>query len=170
MRLHRAHISAPAALVATGALAAAAAAQTSHEDWPKIQTKPYINEADRDATFRGSHRNDELLGGHGHDKLHGLRGHDVIWGDYKPSGNTAHQRDRLYAGAGDDWVYGSHGRNVVYGGPGRDTIRIWFGRGFVDCGAGRDILYLSRKSDPKVKRRNCEKISHKSAREVADED
>jgi RTX calcium-binding nonapeptide repeat (4 copies) len=165
---HRAHITVAATLLATGALAATSIAQTSHEDWPKIQTKPYLNTSDRDATHSGSRKNDELLGGHGRDILYGLAGDDVIWGDYKPTGNTPHQRDRLYGGPGDDWIYGSHGRAVVYGGPGRDTIRVWFGRGFVDCGDGRDILYLSRKSDPKVKRRNCEKISHKSARQVGD--
>jgi hypothetical protein len=159
-----------ATVLATGALVATGAAQTSHEDWPRIDTKPYINKADRDATFRGTDKNDELLGGHGRDKLYGLRGHDVIWGDYKPTGNTARQRDRLYGGPGDDWIYGSHGRSVVYGGGGNDTIRLWFGRGFVDCGDGSDILYVSRKSDAKVKRRNCETISHRSARQVADED
>jgi hypothetical protein len=45
-------------------------------------------------------------------------------------------------------------------------VRVWFGRGFVDCGAGRDILYVSRTQDPKVKRRNCETVSHKSARDA----
>ena len=151
-------------------LAAASAAQTSHEDWPVTETKPYLNTSDADASFTGTDQNDKLLGGHGNDKLFGLDGDDVIWGDYKPSGQTASQRDRVRAGTGDDWVYASHGRNVIYGGPGNDTIRNWFGRGFVDCGGGNDILYVSRKSDPKVKRKNCETISHKSAREVAEED
>ncbi|HEX5622014.1 MAG TPA: hypothetical protein VFX51_26545, partial [Solirubrobacteraceae bacterium] len=57
-----------------------------------------------------------------------------------------------------------HGRNTIYGGRGQDTIRVWFGRGFVDCGPGkRDILYVSRTQNKKVKRRNCEFVKHKSA-------
>src|SRR4051795_10289095 len=95
-----------ATLVATGAIAASAPPQTSHEDWPRIQTKPYINESDRDASHTGTDRNDELLGGHGNDTLYGLAGDDVLWGDYKPTGNGPRQRDRIYAGPGADWVYG----------------------------------------------------------------
>lgn len=38
--------------------------------------------------------------------------------------------------------------------------------GFVDCGAGRDVLYVSRTNGPKVKRRHCEVISHLSDRQV----
>ena len=61
-------------------------------------------------------------------------------------------------------MYASHGYNNIHGGGGQDTIRVWFGRGFVDCGPGkRDILYVSKTQDKKVKRRNCEKVKHKSA-------
>ena len=83
----------------------------------------------------------------------------------RPAGNTTHQNDTVYAGAGNDWVYASHGYNNIHGGGGHDTIRVWFGHGFVDCGPGkRDILYVSKTQDKKVKRKNCEKVSHKSAR------
>jgi hypothetical protein len=66
-------------------------------------------------------------------------------------------------------VYGSHGHSRINGGPGDDTIRVWFGRGVVDCGEDRDILYVSKKSRKRVTIRNCERISHKSARQVAGE-
>jgi Ca2+-binding RTX toxin-like protein len=156
------------AALAAGALAAgSAAAKAPHDGWPAIDGKLWINRSDRDATAHGTERNDELLGGHGDDRIYGGPGSDVIWGDYKASGNTTAQHDVVFAGAGNDWVYGSHGRNRIFGGPGNDTIRVWFGRGFVDCGAGRDVLYVSRASGPHVKRRNCETISHKSARDAA---
>ena len=148
---------------------AAAQAGAPKEDWPRIDGQLWINTHDRDATHHGGERNDELLGGHGDDTIFGNGGHDVIWGDHKARGNTTRQRDRIDAGRDADWVYASHGYNSVYGGPGRDTIRVWFGRGFVDCGPGRDILSMSHRSDPKVKRRGCERISHKSARRVSQE-
>jgi Ca2+-binding RTX toxin-like protein len=142
----------------------AASAKVPHDGWPTIDGKLWINKYDRDATHHGTTRNDELLGGHGDDRVYGHGGADVIWGDYKASGNTAAQHDVLIGGGGNDWIYGSHGRNRIWAGAGNDTIRVWFGHGFVDCGPGRDILYVSHASGPHVKRRNCETVSHKSAR------
>jgi hypothetical protein len=153
-------------LVAVLGLAAVAVAKVPQGDWPPIDGQTWVNESDRSGVHHGTDRNDKLLGGHGNDAIVGHRGSDVIWGDYKPTGNTTAQRDKVRAGAGNDWVYGSHGRNTIYGGSGNDTIRVWFGRGFVDCGSGRDILYVSRTSGPHVKRRHCETISHKSARDA----
>jgi hypothetical protein len=156
-----------AGLLCCAITAGAAQAGAPHDDWPKIDGRLWINHNDRDATHHGTARNDELLGGHGNDRIFGHGGADVIWGDSKASGNTATQRDVLMGGRGADWIYASHGRNRIWGGAGNDTIRVWFGRGFVDCGPGRDILYVSHKSGPHVKRRGCEKISHKSARQAA---
>jgi hypothetical protein len=156
-------------LACAGALAGSVAqAKTSHAGWPHIDGKLWINSHDRHAGRTGTARNDELLGGHGNDTLVGGPGADVIWGDYKPTANNTWQHDRLFGGPGDDWIYGSHGSNVVYGGAGNDTIRVWFGRGFVDCGAGRDILYVSHRSRPHIKIRHCETVSYKSARQVGD--
>jgi len=137
---------------------------TPKDDWPRINGELWINTHDRDTTHTGTVKNDELLGGHGDDVLYGGEGHDVIWTDHKASGNTKRQKDRVFAGVGNDWVYASHGRNTIFGGRGQDTIRVWFGRGFVDCGpGGDDILYVSRTQNKKVKRRNCEFVKHKSA-------
>jgi len=147
-------------------ITAVAAAKVPQGNWPVIDGQTWVNEQNRSGVHHGTDRNDKLLGGHGNDRIVGQRGSDVIWGDYKPTGNTTAQWDKVRAGAGNDWIYGSHGRNTIYGGSGRDTVRVWFGRGFVDCGAGRDILYVSRTSGPHVKRRNCERISHKSARDA----
>jgi Ca2+-binding RTX toxin-like protein len=149
------------------ALAAAGANATPKDDWPTINGQLWLNTYDFNTAHNGTPWNDELLGGHGDDDIYGGAGHDVIWGDHKASGNTEAQRDRVHAGPGNDWVYASHGRNVIYGGPGQDTIRVWFGRGFVDCGGGDDdVLYVSRTQNKKVKRRHCEHVSHKSARKA----
>jgi hypothetical protein len=156
-----------AALAACALGAAAAQARAPHDGWPTINGQLWINKFDLSVTAHGTFLNDELLGGHGNDRIYGHGGDDVIWADYKPSGNLASQQDAVFGGPGADWIYASHGRNRIWGGDGNDTIRVWFGHGFVDCGAGVDILYVSHKSGPHVKRRNCETISHKSAREAA---
>jgi Ca2+-binding RTX toxin-like protein len=152
---------------AVSLLAAAVAYATPKDDWPPINGELWINSDDLDTSHAGGPKNDELLGGHGDDVIYGRRGHDVIWGDHKARDNTKRQRDRIHAGAGKDWVYASHGRNTIYGGPGQDTIRVWFGRGFVDCGSGGDdILYVSKTQNRKVKRRNCERVLHRSAKDA----
>jgi Ca2+-binding RTX toxin-like protein len=156
-----------AIVTSTTLVTGVAEAGAPKDDWPKITGELWINGQDLDTSHTGTRKNDELLGGHGDDVIYGGRGADVIWGDHKASGNTEQQRDRVRAGAGADWVYASHGYNTIYGGAGDDTIRVWFGRGFVDCGPGADdILYVSKRSGPKVKRRHCERISHKSAKDA----
>jgi Ca2+-binding RTX toxin-like protein len=149
---------------------AAAQAGAPKDDWPRINGELWINSDDLDTTHAGGAKNDELLGGHGDDVLIGRRGHDVIWGDHKATGNTKRQRDTMRGGPGKDWIYASHGRNTIYGGGGHDTIRVWFGRGFVDCGPGNDdILYVSKTQNKKVKRRNCERVLHRSAKDAVND-
>jgi hypothetical protein len=156
------------AIVTSASLVASVAeAGAPKDDWPRINGELWINSQDTNTSHTGTRKNDELLGGHGADRIYGGRGADVIWGDHKAADNNGSQHDTVYAGRGADWVYASHGRNTIYGGPGDDTIRVWFGRGFVDCGAGDDdILYVSHASGPKTKRRNCERVSHKSAKDA----
>jgi hypothetical protein len=160
------------ALLVPGVIAATAAATADHSDWPAIPIHDHSRYQRNDPpgingwVATGTHLSDELLGGHHDDTLIGGGGVDILWGDYLAAGNTTSQTDHIYAGDGGDFIYGSHGRSVVYGGAGNDRIRVWFGRGYVNCGPGRDILYVSRKNGPKVKRRNCEVISHLSDRQV----
>jgi Ca2+-binding RTX toxin-like protein len=152
--------------IATVAFAGVAWA-TPKDDWPTIDGELWINADDLDTSHAGGPKNDELLGGHGDEVIYGRGGHDVIWGDHKATGNTKRQKDTIRGGAGRDWNYASHGRNTIHGGAGQDTIRVWFGRGFVDCGSGgNDILYVSKTQDKKVERRNCERVSHKSAKDA----
>jgi Ca2+-binding RTX toxin-like protein len=153
-------------LLALALLTGVAGAKVPQGSWPPIDGLTWVNKYDLSGVWYGTGLNDKLLGGHGNDQIVGQEGSDVLWGDYKPTGNTSAQRDVMQAGAGNDWIYGSHGYNTIDAGPGDDTVRVWFGRGFVDCGPGRDILYVSHKSGKHVKRRNCETISHTSARDA----
>jgi RTX calcium-binding nonapeptide repeat (4 copies) len=114
----------------------------------------------RVVTFRHGHN--ELLGGHGSDTIHAGPWGDVIWGDYKPSGQSTRQHDQLWGGPGRDHIYASHGRNAIRAGGGNDWVKAHFGFGLVNCGGGDDLLYISRRAQRRYKIRNCERISHKT--------
>jgi hypothetical protein len=104
----------------------------------------------------------ELLGGHGSDTITaGPRG-DVIWGDYKPSGQPASQRDYLTGGAGRDFIYASHGTNVVSTGRGRDVVHAHFGHGSITCGSKLALVYLSHVSIKRYRLHGCRRISFKT--------
>ena len=133
----------------------------SHANWPRIDGK-HVKANGRSVRFAGTRRHDELLGHHGSDILRGMGSSDVLWGDWDGTGQPTSQRDRIYGGAGNDFIYGSHGRNVVYGGPGNDAISVHYGRGFVDCGPGRDIYHVARSRRKRYKFRNCEKVDYRS--------
>jgi Ca2+-binding RTX toxin-like protein len=111
-------------------------------------------------TSRAGHN--ELLGGHGSDTIYAGPWGDVLWGDYKPSGQNATQRDTLVGGSGDDFIYSSHGVNAIVGGGGGDWIKAHFGSGSIDCGGGRDTLFISRRAQRRFTIRGCERISHKT--------
>jgi len=134
----------------------------SHAFWPTIHAK--VKKAhSRGRTFHGTRRSDELLGHHGSDELYGRGRSDVLWGDWDGGADQpTDQRDRIYGGRGDDFIYGSHGRNVVYGGPGNDAISVHYGRGFVDCGPGRDIYHVPKSRRRNYKVRNCEKVDRRT--------
>jgi hypothetical protein len=59
-------------------------------------------------------------------------------------------------------MYASHGKNAIRAGGGNDWIKAHFGFGLVNCGAGNDLLYISRRAQKRYKIRNCERISHKT--------
>jgi hypothetical protein len=162
MPLRRISIATISTLALIAAATGPAAAQTSHEGWPRIDGKLKINKNDGNDTIRGTARSDELLGGHGSDTIYGRDSADVLWGDYKPSGQGTAQVDHLYGGAGADFIYASHGRNIIVAGPADDTIHAHFGRGSIDCGSGRDTLFISRRSKPGYKISHCERISFKT--------
>jgi Ca2+-binding RTX toxin-like protein len=87
----------------------------------------------------------ELLGGDGNDTIHAGPAGDVIWGDSHAEGNDTTQVDRLYGGAGDDWIYASHGTNYIWTGAGEDHVLLVYGHGVVYCnGPGHKILVMRK--------------------------
>ncbi len=115
------------------------------------------------STLRGRKgRSDELLGWHGSDVLYGGDKADVLWADHVGTNQPRGQVDRLYGGAGDDFLYSAAGRNTLVGGPGNDAIKARYGRGTIDCGPGRDIVHLPKKRRVNWKFKGCEKFEYRS--------
>jgi hypothetical protein len=133
----------------------------SHDHWPTIRGT-IVKAQFRSVVFEGTGRSDELLGHHGSDRLYGRGRSDVLWGDWQGTNQPTSQRDRIYGGRGNDFIYGSHGRNVIFGGFGNDAISVHYGRGYVDCGGGRDIYHVARTRKKGYKFRNCERVDYRS--------
>lgn len=141
-----------------------AGACAGHEFWPKM-TLEDVQKAEEDlgTTLRGVPDNsDELFGWHASDTLYGGDKGDVLWADHIGTGQSTSQWDRLYGGAGDDFLYSARGKNTISGGSGNDAIKARYGHGVVDCGPGSDIVHL-----PKSRRGNwtftgCEKFEYRS--------
>jgi hypothetical protein len=134
--------------------------KVSHKGWPAITGILWqVSAGDRrPRSQKGGPKNDELLGHHGSDKIWGNDGKDVLWGDWDPRNNNTVQRDKLFGGAGDDWIYPSHGKTVVDAGPGKDYVWAFYGKGTIDCGPGRDTVRTRLGGAFKV--RNCEVQNH----------
>lgn len=134
--------------------------KVSHKGWPSITGVFWQVEAFRAGRkFTGGPKNDELLGHHGSDRINGKGGKDVIWGDWDPRNNNTWQKDVLTGGPGNDWIYSSHGRNRISGGPGRDYIWAYYGRGTIDCGAGKSDTVRVRLVN-RYTIRNCERLKN----------
>ena len=132
----------------------------SHANWPTIDG--VLRNVWSGGRLDGGPGSDQLMGRHGSDILHGLGGSDVLWGDATAGGQPWQQRDRIFGGAGNDFIYGSHGRNVIRGGAGNDAISVHYGRGVVNCGPGRDIYHVARSRRKNYRFRNCEKVDYRS--------
>lgn len=121
----------------------------------------------RGTALRGEPDNsDELLGWHGSDTLYGGGRADVLWADHISTGQPRDQWDRVYGGAGDDFIYSARGRNTLSGGPGNDAIKARYGRGVVDCGSGRDIVHLPKSRSRNWTFKRCERFEYRSESEA----
>jgi hypothetical protein len=52
--------------------------------------------------------------------------------------------------------------NAIAAGGGDDFVKAHFGSGSIDCGGGRDKLFISRRAQRHFTIRGCERISHKT--------
>ena len=52
--------------------------------------------------------------------------------------------------------------NAIAAGGGDDFVKAHFGSGSIDCGGGRDKLFISRRAQRHFTIRGCETISHKT--------
>jgi len=154
-----------AGLLSTSLVALAPAAQkASHKGWPQITGKTDIHQADESTPMTGTKdRHNELLGGHGDDTITAANLGDVIWGDYKPSGQPATQKDVLTGGAGKDFIYASHGRNTIVSNGGADQIHAHYGRGTITCTTKAPLIFLSHRSQKLYKLHGCPHITFRSS-------
>jgi hypothetical protein len=153
-----------AGLLSTSLVAIAPAQKkASHKGWPKID-RLVIHEADESTPIVGANgKHNEMLGGHGSDTITAGDIGDVIWGDYKPSGQPATQRDVLTGGPGKDHIYASHGTNVIVSKGGADQIHAHFGRGSITCTNSKPLVFLSHRSQKRYKLHGCTRITFRSS-------
>ncbi|KAA2212777.1 calcium-binding protein [Teichococcus oryzae] len=92
--------------------------------------------------------NDLIFAGYGRDVVTGGAGNDTIYG-YGPSGptpgavNAYAERDladRLWGGAGNDFIAGGGGNDRIWGGTGNDMIFGGSGNDVIRGGAGDDVI------------------------------
>jgi hypothetical protein len=141
-----------------GKRAAGGGEKVSHKGWPAITGIYWQVEDGHNSRHTGTADNDELLGHHGNDTISGLAGKDVIWGDWEPN-NPSGQKDVMYGGDGNDFIYPSHGLNRMFGGRGNDRIIAFYGHGTIDCGPGKSDFVQTRENGA-YKVKNCEVIRH----------
>src|SRR3954469_21485572 len=153
-----------AAALFTAWTAAAPAQKASHKEWPKIDGKVVIHKHDEGPPLRGlRNKHNELLGGHGNDTITAGDVGGVMWGDYKPSGQPATQRDVITGGPGKDPIYASHGTNTIVSGGGADRVHAHFGRGSITCTTKQPLIFLSHRSKPRYKLHGCTRITFRSS-------
>jgi hypothetical protein len=134
--------------------------KVSHKGWPKVTGIFWIVNDSRNHRRIGGPDNDELLGHHGSDHIEGKAGNDILWGDWDPKNNNERQRDVLYGGTGNDFIYPSHGPTKVEGGPGNDYVYAFYGRGTIDCGPGKHDRARVRLEGNPFRVRRCETVGH----------
>ncbi len=120
-----------------------------------------------DGRCDGTEGADRIIGSAGDDAISGLAGSDTINGDTALRGGLIGD-DQIRGGRGadvitDDTSLGVGGallqdNDEIFGGRGDDTIDVRENTGgadVVDCGAGKDTVFL----DPVDKATNCERIN-----------
>ena len=161
LRAHRLAV----VLIAVLALAAPAAAMTSHAGWPAnqhlVMDKGPAGVANTLVGRPGVHN--YLLGGYGNDTIIGGNAGDVIWGDYHPSGWPKHQKAIIHAGNGKNFIYSNDTYNEVWTGTNPGTVvHAHSGSGVIHCENAHIIVYTSHRAKPHYKFPGCKRISFKT--------
>ena len=158
------HLRPAALLAATGAalaLAAGAAAMTSHAGWPPDEHLVMDKgPAGHRHVLKGApDKHNYLLGGYGNDTIEGGDAGDVIWGDYHPSG-FKRQTAVIRAGAGRNFIYANDTLNYVWTGTNPNTVvHAHEDGGIVHCQNPHQVVYTSHHAKPRWKFEGCRHIS-----------
>ena len=152
------------ATVAVAALlcAAGAIAMTSHAGWPADQHLVMDKgPAGRSNTLEGvPNKHNYLLGGYGNDTIIGGDVGDVIWGDYHPTGEPAHQTAVIHAGPGQNFIYANDTLNYVWTGTNPKTVvHAHEDGGIIHCENPDQVVYTSHHAKPHWKFEGCRHIS-----------
>ena len=149
-------------LLAALAMAAPAAAMTSHAGWPSDQHLVMDKgPAGRARVLVGApHMHNYLLGGYGNDTIYGGEAGDVIWGDYHPYGWPAHQTAVIHAGNGPNFIYSNDTVNYVWTGTNPDTVvHAHEDSGVIHCQNPHIVVFTSHRALPHYKLDGCRRIS-----------
>ena len=108
-----------------------------------LQGDDRINGLDGDDIICGGTGHDVLIGENGFDIIYGAQGNDLIIsggeaGLYPPEVLEDTRGARIFAGAGNDIVYGSDRWDRMQGGTGNDILFGFGGRDWMRGGAGND--------------------------------
>jgi hypothetical protein len=145
--------------------AGARVASTSHAGWPPDECLKMDKEGPgRHHVLVGQNGvHNYLLGGYGNDTIIGGDRGDVIWGDYHPNNQPAHQTAIIHAGNGKNFIYANDTRNYVWTGTNPHTVVHAHGSGIsgiIHCQSPGIVVYLSTVSERHVKLDGCHHISH----------
>lgn len=89
----------------------------------------------------GGAGDDYVTGGEGVDVLYGGSGNDTLIGGLAPTGTGEDDGNQIWAGSGDDSIYGAGGDDALGGGTGHDLI---------EGAAGNDIIYAGQEGDDTI--------------------
>lgn len=109
-----------------------------------LQGDDVIFGLDGDDILCGGIGDDSIYGGQGFDVIFGAQGNDVIYAAsgleaiFLPDAVADTAGSRIFAGAGNDTVFGSDRWDRMQGGPGDDLLLGFAGRDWMRGGPGRD--------------------------------
>jgi hypothetical protein len=167
-----ASLAAVAVSLAAAALPTSAAAMASHDGWPPMHML-LMNKDDSSRPLDARPGFDPFGGldaGYSCDSLHKMSsscaGRFVRNADRTGFVITERRgHSRLLGGHGDDTLHASPWGDVLWGDykpTGNDVIHGHFGHGRIDCGPGRDVVYVHGAHRHRYNLKGCEVVSTKT--------